>query len=142
MVSNTRLYGAAIAFASGLYSLWSASAATEMVTSGWLMLILGVVVLVHGTVLLTKYADRLGTASGPLMISYAVIMLLNQVLLANGMLDGGSGMGAGMNGSMGGSAMTAGMGWDAGMVTLAALMLVSGLIMTRDSAGMADSGEM
>lgn len=142
MVSNTRLYGASIAFASGLYSLWSASAANEMMTSGWLMLVLGVVVLVHGTVLLTEYADRLGTASGPLMIGYAAIMLLNQALLANGMLDDGSGMGTGMDGGMGESAMTAGMGWDAGMVALALLMLVSGLIMTRGSAGMADSGGM
>jgi len=144
MVSNTRLYGASIAFASGLYSLWSASSASEMVTSSWLMLGLGVVVLVHGTVLLTDLADRLGTASGPLMIGYAAVMLLNQALLANGMLDDGSGMGTGMDGGMGmgGSAMTSGMGWDAGMVALALLMLVSGLIMTRDSGAMSDSDGM
>lgn len=130
MVSNTRLYGAAIAFASGLYSLWSASMTSRMVTSGWLMGVLGVIVLVHGTILLTDYADRLGSASGPLMIGYAIVMLLNQTLLGTGMMDDGSGMG--MNGGMGGSGMSAGMGWDAGMVVLALLMLVSGLIMTRD----------
>ncbi|WP_135665681.1 hypothetical protein [Halorhabdus rudnickae] len=140
MISNTRLYGASIAFASGLYSLWSASSATEMVTSGWLMLGLGAVVLVHGTVLLTEYADQLGRASGPLMIGYAALMLLNQALLANGMLDDGSGMG--MDSGMGGSAMIAGMGWDAGMVALAGLMLVSGLIMTRNSSEMAGTGRM
>lgn len=131
MVSNTRLYGAAISVVSGLYSLWSASMMSRMV-SGWLMGALGVVVLVHGAVLLTDYADRLGDASGPLMIVYAVVMLLNQALLATGMLDDGSGMG--MSSGMGGSTITAGMGWDAGMVALALLMLGSGLIMTRDES--------
>lgn len=130
MVSNTRRYGAAIAFASGLYSLWSASTASRMVASSWLMSVLGVVVLVHGAILLTDYADRLGTASGPLMIAYSVVMLLNQALLGGGMLETGTDMGT--TGGMGGSSMTAGMGWDAGMVFLAALMLVSGLIMTGD----------
>jgi hypothetical protein len=140
MVTNTRLYGAAIAFASGVYSLWSASLASEMVTSSWLMGGLGVVVLVHGTVLLTGFADRLGSASGPLMIVYAAVMLLNQALLGTGMMDDGSGMG--MSGGMGGSSMTSGMGWDAGMVALAVLMLVSGLIMTRSPMMGAGSGEM
>lgn len=137
MVSNTRLYGAAIAFTSGLYSLWSASTASRMVTSGWLMLVLGVVVVVHGAVLLTDYADRLGDASGPLMVAYALVMLLNQSLLGTGMMADGSGMG--MNGGMSGSAMTTGMGWDAGMVALAVLMLFSGLIMHRDG-GMGNGG--
>lgn len=137
MVSNTRLYGAAIALVSGLYSLWSASMASRMVTSSWLMTLLGIVVVVHGAVLLTAYADRLGSASGPLMVVYSVVMLLNQALLGAGMMDDGSGMG--MDGGMGGSGMTAGMGWDAGMVAIAVLMLVSGLIMTRDG-GMDDEG--
>lgn len=142
MVSNTRLYGAAIAFVSGLYSLWSVSMASRMVTSSWLMLTLGVVVLVHGAVLLSSYADRLGTASGPLMVVYALIMLLNQALLGTGMMADGSGMGMGMGNGMGGSTMTAGMGWDAGMVALAVLMLFSGLIMHRDDETAADSGGM
>jgi hypothetical protein len=142
MISNTRLYGAAIAFASGLYALWSASMATRMTTGGWLMAIVGVVVIVHGAVLLTDYADSLGGASGPLMIVYALVMLLNQFLLGAGVMNGGtrSGSPMGMNGGMGGSPMTAGMGWDAGMVVLAGLMLVSGVIMTRkrDSASSSD----
>lgn len=126
MVSNTRLYGASIAVASGLYSLWSAAAASRMVASSWLMVVLGVVVLVHGATLLTPYADRLGRASGPLMIGYAVVMLLNQVIAGSGgMVD----VGMGMDGGMGGGGMTA------GMVALAVLMLVSGLIMTRGSTG-------
>lgn len=129
MVSNTRLYGAAIAFVSGLYSLWSASMASRMVTSSWLMGALGVIVLVHGALLLTDYANLLDTASGQLMIGYAVVMLLNQALLGTGMMDDGSSMG--MYSGMGESGMTAGMGWDAGMVALAVLMLVSGLIMAR-----------
>lgn len=140
MVSNTQLYGAAIAFASGLYSLWSASTASRMMTSSWLMGLLGVVVIVHGAILLTDYAARLGSSSGPLMIVYAVVMLLNQALLGTGMMDDGSAMG--MSGGMGGSGMTTGMGWDAGMVFLAGLMLISGLIMTRDTTMDTTPGEM
>lgn len=131
MVSNTRLYGASIAFASGVYSIWSATTASSMVSSSWLMGLLGIIVLGHGGLLLTDAADRLGAASGPLMIVYSLLMLLTQVLLGTGMLDTGGDMGMGMGSGMGGSGMTAGMGWDAGMVFLAVLMLVSGLIMTR-----------
>jgi hypothetical protein len=101
---------------------------------------LGVIVLVHGALLLTDFAERLDTASGPLMIVYSVVMVLNQALLGTRMMDDGSGMG--MNGAMGGSSMTAGMGWDAGMVALALLMLVSGLIMTRSGSMSASSSEM
>ena len=132
MVTNTRLYGAAIAGVSGLYSLWSASMASRMGTGGWLMALLGVVVLVHGAALLTAYAERIGDASGPLMIGYAALMLLNQALLGTGMMDG---MGStGMDGRMGMGGSMAGtnaMGWDAGMVALAVLMLASGVIMAR-----------
>jgi hypothetical protein len=142
MVSNTRLYGATIAFASGLYSVWSASTMSQMVASGWLMLLLGTVVIVHGAVLLTDYADRLGSASGPLMIVYAIVMLVNQALLGAGLMDSGQGMGMNDGMGMGGSTMTAGMGWDAGMVTLAVVMLASGLIMTRDGKMDATTGNM
>jgi hypothetical protein len=148
MLANTRLYGASIAVASGLYSLWSATTAARMTPSAWLMLALGVVVIVHGAVLLSAFADRLGDASGPLMIAYALVMLVNQTLLAADVLDDGGGMagtgdGMGMDGGMDGgmdSGMVASdgmetavsaMGWDVGMVLLAALMLASGLIMTR-----------
>ncbi|WP_197052452.1 hypothetical protein [Halobellus rufus] len=110
--------------------------ATQMGTDGWLMLLVGVVVTVHGVVLLTDFADRLGGASGPLMIAYSVVMLLNQALLGTGMMGGEMGPGSmdgGMaGGAMGGSTISAGMGWDAGMVSLALLMLVSGIVMTRD----------
>ena len=104
--------------------------ASRMVMSSWIMAILGVIVIVHGTVLLTPYAGRIGGASGPLMIVYAIVMLLNQLLLATGMLDDGSGMG--MTNTMGQTGMTAGMSWDGGMVSLAVLMLLSGIIMTRN----------
>lgn len=106
-------------------------------------------VLVYGTVLLTAYADRLGDASGPLMIAYALVMLVNQALLGTGMLDAGAGMAAdGMSttdgmeatGTMGGRGITAGMGWDAGMVALAVLMLASGVIMTRGGGEAGDDG--
>ncbi|MCX2819803.1 hypothetical protein [Halorutilus salinus] len=146
--TTTRQYGAAIALVSGLYSLLSVTGSSGMMSSnsGLLMAILGVVVVVHGVVLLTPYADRLGTASGPLMIAYSLLMLLNQVLVGItgssnwGMgMSGGmeSGINGGMEGSMG-STMTAGMGWDLGMVALAFLMLISGLIMTNRSTD--DSG--
>ena len=142
MVSNTRLYGAAIAFASGGYSLASAAGASRMVASAWLMLGLGAVVIVHGALLLTSFADDLGATSGALMVGYSLVMLANQVTLATGaMADGSGGMddgmgmdgSGGMGGGMGGDAtMTATMSWDLGMVVLAVLMLVSGLIMLRD----------
>ncbi|WP_280535406.1 hypothetical protein [Halopenitus sp. POP-27] len=106
------------------------------------MLLLGVVVIVHGVALLTDVADRLDDVGGPLMIGYAVVMLLLQVLYGAGLLvgGGGSGLSGGMTGGMAGGEMvdgtgmsvTAGMGWNAGMVALALLMLVSGLVMIRD----------
>lgn len=145
MVSNTRLYGASIALASGLYSLWSASMTSRTGLGSWVMGVLGVVVLVHGAALLTNYADRLGGASGPLMVLYAVVMLLNQALLGSGLMaDGGGlmadGTGMGSSGGMSGPAMAAGMGWDAGMVALALLMLASGVIMTRTSDSTSETG--
>ncbi len=85
-----------------------------------------VLVLFEGAVLLTENADRLGDASGPKMIGYSVVMALDQALLGTRMMDDGSGMG--LSSGMGGPTMTAGMGWDAGMVTLAVFELVSGLI--------------
>lgn len=133
MVSDTRLYGGAIGVVSGGYSLWSASMATTMGTGGWLMAVLGVVVLVHGALLLTAFADRIGDASGPLMIAYSVLMLLNQALLGSEMMDGAGMMGGtGMDQRMMDGSTMAGMGWDPGMVALATLMLVSGVIMARD----------
>lgn len=133
--ATIRQYGAAIALVSGLYSLVSATATTDMMgtNSGYLMTILGVIVVIHGVVLVTPYASRLGAWSGPLMIGYSLVMLLNQVLVGTtGSMNWGMSMGmdSGMNGGMGGS-MTAGMTWDLGMVALAVLMLVSGLIMTN-----------
>ncbi len=142
MMSNTHLYGASIAAVSGGYSLWSASMAERLVPSALLMAVLGVIVLAHGAVLLTPYAGKLGSASGPLMAVYSLLMLLNQALLAAGVLDDGSGMmEGGMATGMGGSGMTAGMGWDAGMVALAVLMLASGVIMSR-SAPIGESARM
>ncbi|MFC4989319.1 hypothetical protein [Saliphagus infecundisoli] len=139
--NTTRQYGAAIALISGLYSLLAVIGGSGMMgsNSGLLMAFLGVVIVVHGVVLLTPYADRLGNASGPLMIGYSVLMLLNQILVgvtgsANWGMGMGGGMESGMNGGMGdsmGSTVTAGMGWDLGMVALAVLMLISGLIMTN-----------
>ncbi|WP_310894319.1 MULTISPECIES: hypothetical protein [unclassified Haloferax] len=137
--TTTRQYGAAIALVSGIYSLFSVVAEAGMMQSagGAFMALLGVIVVVHGVVLLTPYADRLGSASGPLMIGYSVLMLLNQTLVGvTGSMNWGmgGGMGTGMDGGMAsgmGSNITAGMGWDLGMVALAVLMLISGIIMTN-----------
>ena len=135
--SATRLYASSIAIVSGLYAIGSSAGALmsqPMMTDaglgigGWIMLGLGIVVLVNGIVLLTSLAGRLGRRSGQLMVLWAVVMLLNQGL-------SGAVTGWGMPGSrMGGSPMTTGMGWHAGMVAIAALMLASGLIMSRHAS--------
>lgn len=121
--SDTRLYASSIAIVSGVYAIGSVVldlAAAPMMTDvtatlgigGWIMLAIGVIVLVHGVLLLTPAADQMGRISGPLMILWAAIMLLDQWLL-------------GMTSSM------MGMGADAGMIAVAVLMLASGLIMIR-----------
>lgn len=140
--SATRLYGSSIAIVSGVYSLWLATTGAGMTGSAWLMLLLGVVVLLHGVVLVTPLAESLGSASGPLMIAYAVVMLLNQAWMGArrtwwGGTDGGMGgpMG-GMDGGMGsmwGMDGTMMAGPNVGMIAIAILMLVSGVIMTVGS---------
>ena len=111
-ISTTRLYASSIAIVSGIYSIASsggmAMAGPMMTTGAWIMLVIGIVVLVHGAILLTPAAANLGRLSGPLMIAWASIMLLNAWLLpAGGMMDA-----------------------SGGMVAIAVLMLASGLIMT------------
>ncbi|WP_075936024.1 hypothetical protein [Halosegnis longus] len=131
MLTPTRQYGAAIALASGLYSLFAMDGGMAS-TAGTVMAVVGAVAVVHGIVLLTPVADRLGNASGPLMVGYSLVMLVNQAVAMD---SGGSStdMGMGMDSSQMGEMMSL----DAGMVALAALMLVSGLIMTRtDETGM------
>lgn len=85
--SATRLYASSIAIVSGLYSIGSAAGtmmSTPMMTDaalgigGWIMLGLGIIVLAHGSVLLTPAADRLGQRSGPLMVLWAVPAGLRQ----------------------------------------------------------------
>lgn len=134
VVSSVRLYGSAIAVVSGAYSVYLATSGLGMPTSAWFMLALGVVVFVHGVALLTPLATKFAAASGPLMLGYAALMLANQLLMA--LRDPASPGGGGMDGGMGGSGMSdagaaaGGMGWDAGMVAIALLMLASGAIMT------------
>lgn len=135
--STTRLYAAAIAIVSGVYSLSSAGGAAladaptmsgsagALGIGGVVMLVLGVVVLVHGLALLTPASERIRRVSGPLMIAWSVVMLGNQLLLAASPAWGMAG--AGMGGSM--SPMDT-AGWDPGMVAIAVLMLASGLIMS------------
>jgi hypothetical protein len=119
MGDEARLYGASIAIVSGTYSVVSATIGMGSTgVGGLVMLAVGVVVLVHGVALLTAAAGVIGRASGPLMIVWAAIMLLNQLLSAT--LPGWT---------MGGS-----MSWDGGMVAIALIMLASGLIMSRPAA--------
>lgn len=123
---TSQLYGGVIAVVSGGYSMYLSTRGTGMSSSAWFMLALGAIVFVHGFVLFTSLAHRLRGSSGPLMIVYASLMLLNQAWMAAMPLSSmGSGMGDGM-----GNAMAASIGWDAGMVAIAVLMLVSGAIMT------------
>ena len=112
--ADTRLYAGAIALVSGIYSIGSSMAGgTRMMPiSDSVMLLVGIVVIGHGIVLLTPLAERLGHASGPLMLVWAAIMLANQLLAV----------------ATSRSMMAT---WDAGMVALAVLMLASGLIMSR-----------
>lgn len=124
-----RLYGSLIALVSGGYSVYQSITGPAMTGSAWVMLAVGVIVIAHGVVLLTPAVDRLGTASGPLMIAYAIVMLLNQgLMMTTESMSGGmdSGMGTGMDGGM----TAGGMGVDGGMVAIAVLMLASGVIMT------------
>ena len=132
-VSTMRLYGATIALVSGLYSAYLSVTGMAMTAGAWFMLALGVVVFVHGVVLLTPAADRLGDDSGPLMLGYAALMLLNQLRLQ---FTVGTGMTNGGMGEMGSMGPTAMMGTDPGMVAIAALMLASGVIMTIRDGGM------
>jgi hypothetical protein len=105
-IPTPRLYGAAIAIVSGIYSLLAAGdgMGMSMMAADWVMLVIGVVVLIHGVVLVTPVAANLGGISGPLMIVWGLVMLGNQLLAM--------------------------MRADGGMIAVASLMLVSGLIMT------------
>lgn len=136
-----QLYGGLIGVVSGSYSVYLAVTGSAMTTTAWGMLALGAVVALHGLVLFTPAAARLGSASGPLMIGYSLLMLGNQALMSAGTgmgtdestgmggMDGMDGMGT--MGSMDGATADAAIGTDAGMVAIALLMLGSGLIMTR-----------
>ena len=135
-LSATTLYASSIAIVSGIYAVSSpliamirAPAMTDPDApgiGGWIMLGVGIVVLLHGIALLTPVSASLRRTSGPLMVVWAAIMLLNQLLLA---AVPGFGMAAAPAGEMMGSPMASGTSWDAGMVAIAILMLASGLIM-------------
>jgi len=118
-MSTMRLYGSVIALVSGGYSLYLSTTVTIMSAPAWFMLVLGLVVIVHGVLLLTPLASRLGAGSSIAMIVYSVLMLINQ----GWMWTMGTSMG------MVGGVMTRSMGWNPGMIAIAALMLASGIIM-------------
>jgi hypothetical protein len=143
-LSATTLYASSIAIVSGAYAISSPLVATMRAPTmtdlqdalgigGWIMLGVGIVVLLHGVVLLTPASPRLHRSSGPLMLVWAAIMLVNQLLIA---VVPGFGMAGTRTGEMM-SPLTEGMSWDGGMVAIAILMLASGLIMT--SRGSSDA---
>jgi hypothetical protein len=136
---TTLIYAVAIALVSGGYSLLVGLAGIdvsfgmsgpqiEIVTSVWIMLLLGIVVLVHGVALLRLSGGRFGTISGLLMIGYSIVMILNQALVGTGIFDG-----SGTAASSMGSGTVVGTSWDGGVVALAVLMLISGILMARTS---------
>jgi len=129
-LSATRLYASSIAIVSGIYSLAGPAygllgmrgmMGQALEFGGWVMAVVGVLVIAHGVVLLSSYAARLGRSSGALMVLWATIMLLNQFVAGA------------MTGTLGPSMMRQ-MSWDPGMVAIAVLMLISGLIMLRRPA--------
>lgn len=120
-LSTAALYGSAIAIVSGGYSLSLATLGRDMTGSAWLMLAVGLVVIVHGIVLLTPYAAAIADVSGLLMIGYAAVMLGTQAWMTT--------MDSGGMGGMGGMSGMSAPGPDAGMVAIAVLMLASGVIM-------------
>lgn len=127
-LSVQRLYGGVIAVVSGGYAILVSSsigAQSGMTLSTWLMVLIGLVVLIHGVVLFTPLTGRLSGFSGPSMIAYAILLLVMQVWLSAAHADETTGD-AMMNGN---APMTGTMLWDPGMLALALLLLVSGVIM-------------
>lgn len=131
-IPTASLYAAAIAVVSGAYSVLLATGGAAMTVGVWVMLVVGAVAIVHGIALLTPAASRLGAWSGPLMIGYAIVMLVNRAVMpmGRGSMSGGMMNGGGAGGMMGGSMGTMGSAGGAGMIALALLMLVSGVVMT------------
>ena len=127
-IGATRLYAASIAIVSGGYSIGSSRLGViggmpmvdgvAMTAADWVMLTVGLVVLVHGIVLLTPAAMALRPLSGPLMLVWALVMLANQGLVM-----------------VRTEHMMGGMDVDPGMIALAVLMLASGLIMIARPMG-------
>lgn len=126
--SSTRLYGATIALVSGFYSIAVSLDMTS--TTDSVMALVGVIVVLHGVALLTPLVSRIGRAGGPLMLLYSIVMLGNQALMGTS----SSTMGSGMTSMNSGMSTTGEMGFDAGMVAIALIMLASGLIMTYESS--------
>ena len=106
---------------SGTYSIVASFAADTMQMSlaATVMLVVGLAAVAHGVLLLAPAAANIGAWSGPAMLLWAAIMLGNQLLAAT-VPEWASG-----------GPMMGGEEWDGGMVAVATLMLVSGLIMTR-----------
>lgn len=128
-ISTMRLYGRLIPVVSGGCSVYQSVTGPVMTGSAWVMATVGVIVIAHGVVLLIPAVDRLGMTSGPLIITYAVVTLLNQGLVMTAEWMSGE-MSAGMRSGMDGRMTTGRMGVDGGMIAIAVLMLVSGVATT------------
>lgn len=119
-MSTMRLYGSTIAIVSGGYSVYLSTTGMTMDAPAWFMFGLGIIVILHGLLLLTPPAAWLGAGSGIAMVVYSVLMLGNQGWLRA--MEAPP--------PMMGVMTTGNMSWNPGMIAIAVLMLVSGLIMT------------
>ncbi len=119
-MSTMKLIGSIIAIVGGGYSIYFSTTSATMNTSMWLMLVLGLIVFIHGVLIMTRFASRLGRGNGVAMIIYSVLMLANQVWMETRETP------IGMNGGE----MAESTSWDPWMTVIAVLMLASGLIMT------------
>lgn len=128
--SAIKLYAGSIAVVAGGYTVLSATrVGADLSTAAWAMILLGAVVLAHGVAMFTQLADRRETAHGPSMVVYAVLLVLSQGWISMG------GAGSAGDGSDGGAAF---LGWDPGVVALAVLLLVSGIIMIEEAGALAE----
>ncbi len=114
--SSEMIYGGTLAIVSGIYSFlmgYSPTMSTSLFPT-----VLGVIVFVHGTLLLFSpdSISKFSRESGLIMMLYSILMLTNQVILQLT------------------SMMMA--EWDLGMVSLAILMLVSGRLMVSHEVSM------
>lgn len=121
--SNLRLYASAIAIVSGLHGIYVTTTGVQMTANAWFMLAVGLLVTMHGLILLTPRAPG-PLASGVRMIVYGVIMIADPILVATRQGVPGGPLSADPIASM-------------GTIAFGVLLLVSGAIMVVRERGAA-----